>query len=312
MAFAGKRILQLILTLLLVSIFTFLAFQVIPGDPARAMLGIDAPEEAVQALRVKMGLDRPPLERFLEWFSGMLTGNPGESLRFGRPIRDLIAERIPVNLALAFLGLGMTILIGIPLGLVSARRPGGLTDRTIQGFTQLCLAVPPFLLGLLLILLFGFVLRWTEVGGFRGIEDGFFPFLGGLLLPALALGLPRAAMVASFLRGSLLAQADADYVRTAKSKGASDLRVLYRHILQNALVPVISTLGIVMAELLGGSLIVEQVFGLPGLASLLLLTINSRDFPLVQTMVVYIAAIVVFVNLLTDLLYRIVDPRIRL
>ncbi len=312
MAFAGKKALQLVLTLLLVSVLTFLAFQVIPGDPARAMLGINATDEAVEALRVQMGLDRPPLERFTTWVGGMLSGNPGDSLRFGRPIGELIGERIPVNLALAFLGLALTLLLGIPLGLAAVRRPTSLPARLVQGVTQISLAVPPFLMGLLLILLFSFVLRWTKVGEYRGIADGLLPFLGGLLVPALAISLPRSAMIASFLRSSILAQMDSDYVRTAKSKGASDTRVLYRHVLQNALIPVISTLGIIMAELLGGSLIIEQVFDLPGLASLLIMTINSRDFPLIQTMVVYIAAIVVVVNILTDLLYRVADPRIRL
>lgn len=312
MAFAGKKILQLAVTLLLVSILTFLAFQVIPGDPARAILGINASESQVEALRMRMGLDRPPLERFLEWVSGMLTGDPGFSLRYDVPISRLLSERVPVTLSLAMLGLVATLLLGLPLGLASARYPGSMSDRLIQGFCQTVLAVPPFFMGILLTLLFGFVLKWSRVGGYQDYRNGFLPFLASLLVPALALGLPRAAMIANFLRGSIISQMDTDYVRTARSKGATDSRVLYRHVFHNALIPVISTLGIIMAELLSGSLIVEQVFNLPGLGRLLIMAIGGRDFPLIQTLVVYIAAMVVLVNLLTDLLYRVVDPRIRL
>ena len=312
MAFAGKKFLQLITTLLLVSVMTFLAFQVIPGDPARLIAGINASDAQVEALRSRMGLDRPPVERFGRWMYGLVTGNPGDSLRYNRPIVDMIAERLPVTLALAGVGLLFTLALGLLLGLVSARWRGTAGDRIIQGFCQINLAVPPFFMGILLILLFSLVLQWVDVRGYRDYREGFFPFLSSLMVPGLALGLPRSAMVAGFLRSSLVSQTGLDYVRTAKSKGASDARVLYRHMFVNALVPVLSTLGIVAAELLGGSLIVEQVFGLPGLGSLLILAIGARDFPLIQTMVVYIAAVVVLVNLAIDLLYRAADPRIRL
>lgn len=311
MAFAGKKVLQLAITLLLVSILTFLALQVIPGDPARAKLGITASEAEVAALRTRWGLDRPPVERYLDWIRGMATGNPGESIQYSRPVATLIGERMPVTLTLAALGLLMTLGLGIPLGLIAVRRPGGALDRVVQAVTQVSLAVPPFFMGILLQLLFGFVLKWMRIGGYQDYRSGFLPFAASLLVPALALALPRSAMVASFLRGSLLGQLRTDYVRTAKSKGASDARVLYRHVFQNAIIPVLSTLGVITAELLGGSLIVEQVFNLPGLGRLLIMAIGSRDFPLIQTMVVYIAAMVVLVNLLTDLLYRVADPRIR-
>ncbi len=312
MAFAGKKAAQLITTLLLVSVMTFLAFQVIPGDPARLIAGIHASEEQVDALRVRMGLNHPPLQRFTRWLTGLVTGNPGNSLRYNRPISALIGERLPVTLALAAIGLLITWLLGLILGLVAARWQDRLPDRLIQMFCQFHLAIPPFFLGLLLILIFSFVLRWTGVRAYSDYRHGLLPFLRSLLIPGLALGLPRSAMVAGFLRSALVSQTRLDYVRTARSKGASDTRVLYRHMFGNALVPALSTMGIVAAELLGGSLIVEQVFGLPGIGSLLLLAIGARDFPLIQTMVVYMAAVVVLVNLAIDVLYHVVDPRIRL
>ncbi len=312
MAFAGKKVIQLITTLLLVSVMTFLAFQIIPGDPARLIAGINATEEQVEALRVRMGLNHPPLERFGRWFAGLVTGNPGDSLRYNRPITSLIGERLPVTLALAVIGLVITLLLGLSLGLAAARWQDRWPDRLIQACCQLNLAIPPFFMGILLILLFSFVLRWMGVRSYSDYRAGLLPFLRSLLVPGLALGLPRSAMVAGFLRSALVSQTRLDYVRTARSKGASDTRVLYRHMFGNALVPVLSTMGIVAAELLGGSLIVEQVFALPGMGSLLILAIGARDFPLIQTMVVYMAAVVVGVNLIIDLLYRVADPRIRL
>lgn len=311
MAYAGKKLVQLVITVFLVSVLTFAAFQLVPGDPARVKLGIQASEEQVAALRTQMGLDESVLVRYADWIKGLFTGDAGISLQYPQPVSELVAKRIPVTLTLALLGLGLTLLIGMPLGLVAARRPGGLLDRCVQAFSQFNLAVPPFFMGLLLTLLFGFVLHWTRVGQYNDYKDGYFAFAAGLLVPALALALPRAAMVSNFLRGALIGQLRSDYVRTARSKGATDRRVLYRHVFQNALIPVLSTLGIIMAELLGGSLIIEQVFNLPGIGRLLITSIGFRDFPVIQTIVVYIAAMVVMVNILIDFLYRVVDPRIR-
>ena len=310
MAFAGRKLLQLLVTVFLVSLITFAAFQIIPGDPARVILGINASEEQVAALRTEMGLDRPVPERYAGWMAGLVTGDAGQSTRYAQPVSDLIAERIPVTLTLAGLGLLMTLVIGIPLGLLAVRKPGGWADRGILAFSHVNLAIPPFVLGILLTLLFGFVLRWIQVGRYHTLEDGFLPFAADLLIPALALALPRAAMTSNFLRGALLSQLRSDYVRTARSKGASDRRILLGHVLQNAMIPVLSMLGVILAELLGGSLIIEQVFNLPGVGRLLLMAIGGRDFPLIQTIVVYIAAMVVLVNTAIDLLYRAVDPRI--
>lgn len=306
-----KKLVSLIVTLILVSLLTFLAFNVIPGDPASAMLGTQATSAQLSALRDQLGLNQPLPVRYLSWLTAFAQGNLGSSIKYSMPVSALLTDRVPVTLWLALLALLMTIVIAIPLGILSAKRPGKLVDNVISTLSQFAMAIPPFFLGMLLILLFGVLLRLITPGRYIDYKVDFAGFIGCMILPALAIALPRAAMVARFLRGAMIEQLRADYVRTARSKGMGLNLLLLRHVFKNALIPVIALLSMVVAEILAGSIIIEQVFGLPGIGRLLISAVQFRDFPLAQSMVVILAAVVVVINFLTDLGYRLIDPRLR-
>lgn len=312
MKFYLKKIITLIITLLLVSMLTFIAFQVIPGDSALSKLGVDATEEQVDALREAMGLNKSIPERYVSFVSNAIRGDFGKSTQYNQPVTQMLKERIPVTLMLAVLSFGMVLIISIPLGILSARKEGGVADRILTLLSQVCMAIPPFFLGIMLTLLFGIVLKWFVPGRYIAPDQNFLEFIKYLFYPALAVSLPKIAMTVKFLRSSILRELHLDYVRTAKSKGSSRERILWRHVLKNALIPVITFMGMVIADLLAGSIVIEQVFNLPGLGRLLVVAISNRDFNVVQAAVLYIAAIVIFVNFIVDILYQVLDPRVRI
>jgi ABC-type dipeptide/oligopeptide/nickel transport system permease component len=309
--FIGKRLFSTVLTLLLVSLLTFSAFALIPGDSALLALGIEASDEQVAALRAQMGLDRSLPWQYGAWLGKFLTGNLGNSARFrGAPVSGMILERLPVTGTLAGLALGFMFLIAVPVTLASVRKEGGILDRVLSTLTALNIALPGFFLGVLFIWIFGILFRLFVPGAYADYRQDFPAFVGYLLFPALAVALPNAAILVKFLRAQVLQQFHLDYVRSARSKGAGRRRVLYAHVLKNAAVPAITLLGMIVGETFSGSVIIEQVFTIPGIGRLLIASITSRDYSMVQTLVVYIAFIVVLANTLSDIIIRIIDPRI--
>lgn len=306
-----KKIITLIITLFLVSAAAFTTFQIIPGDPVTAALGMNYTEEAAAQMREELGLNRSIPARFASWVSGAVKGDFGTSSQFKQPVSRLIAERLPVTIWLAVLSMLLITLFSIPLGILAARKSGSAIDRLITLITQVTMAIPPFFLGILLTLVFGILLKWFTPGGFIAPEENFAGFLRYLIFPAIAVSMPKIAMVLKFLRNSVIRQMNQDYVRTARSKGNKESAVLLRHVLKNALIPVITFMALVTADVLAGSIIIEQVFNLPGLGRLLVVAISNRDYSVVQAIVLYIAFVVIFINFLVDLAYQRLDPRVR-
>lgn len=306
-----KKLGMLCATLLFISLLAFLAFTVIPGDAALSMLGVDAEEEAVAALREELGMNRPVLVRYADWLLSALRGDFGQSFQYRRPVSELIAARLPVTVTLTVNSFLLILLFSFPLGILSAWRENSVPDHVIMTGAQVGMAIPAFFLGILLSYLFGILLTWFPIGGYVSYREDFGAFWRYLLLPAVAIAIPKIAMLVRFLRNSIVAQKKQDYVRTARSKGNSEKRVLLNHVLINSVLPTITMLAMMTAEILAGSIVVEQVFNVPGLGRLLVTSISNRDYPVVQAIVVYMALVVVVMNTLADLLYRRLDPRLR-
>ncbi len=310
--FLAKRGLALVATLLVASIIVFLVMEVLPGDPALIILGTGAQDDTLAALRREMGLDRPMLERYLSWIGGLLSGQWGNSYTYGKAVLTLIGERVLVSLPLACLAILLSTAIALPLGVAAAARHGRASDTAIMGFVQLGVAVPNFWFAMLLILLFAVNLGWVPAGGFAGWDAGAGPALVSLLLPAIALALPQAAILARVTRSSVLEVMKEDYVRTARAKGLTRGQALWRHGVRNALIPVVTIMGLQFSFLLAGTIIIENVFYLPGLGRLMFQAIAQRDLVVVKDLVILLAASVILVNFLVDLSYALLDPRLRL
>lgn len=310
MKYGIKKLGTLMITLLVVSFLTFIAFEILPGDSAQSMLGMDATEEEIDALREELGYNDPVLIRYGKWISRAITGDFGISTRYQLPVDDLIKERLQVTVGLAVLSIFFIVVISVPLGVMSGKAKGSKADTIITFLTQFGMAIPPFFLGILITLIFGILLHWFMPGKMVSMEESMSGYIYYLLFPALAIAIPKIAMMIKFLRSSVLRQMNLDYVRTAKSKGCSERQVLYHHVLKNALIPVITFMAMIVAEVLAGSIVVEQVFNLPGLGRLLVVAISSRDFPVVQAIILYMTTIVLSMNMIVDLLYSVIDPRV--
>ncbi len=297
-------------TLFSVSLLIFLLLTVVPGDPARLAAGPEATPEVYESIRDKLELDHPWPVRFARWLGGLLRGNAGTSLNYDRPVSDLLTAGLSITVPLAFFALALALLIGVPLGLAAASRPGGAIDLATVGVSQLGMAIPEFWLGLLLAGIAG--LRWgiLPVVGFPGWEAPGRALLH-LLLPAVALALPRAAYLARMVRGSVADVLSEDYIRAARAKGVSGLQVVLRHALRNALVPVVTSAGLTLARLFGGALVVENVFSLPGLGLFGLVAVHARDLTLIAGIAVVTAGLMVVASFTVDLAYGVLDPRIR-
>ncbi|MCF0136549.1 MAG: ABC transporter permease [Lachnospiraceae bacterium] len=307
-----KKILTLIITLLCISFLSFAAFTLIPGDAALTKLGVDATEEQVEAMRKEMGLDRSLPERYFSWLGKALQGDFGESLKnSGTSVRELLASRLPITLTLAALSLILILALSLPLALICVRYEGSPADRLLTGLGVVTMAVPAFFLGILVTFFFGLVLRWFRPGSEVDLIQNFWGSIYYLLYPAAAVALPKVAMTVRFLKTSLLGEMEKDYVRTARAKGNGEDRVLYGHVLRNSLIPVVTFAALVAAEILSGSIVAEQVFSLNGLGRLMITSIGSRDYPVVQAIVLYITTVVVSLNTLVDILYILIDPRTR-
>lgn len=311
LAYAARRLLIVLLTLLIASAIVFFVLEIVPGDPARLMLGLNATDEAVAALREQMGLNQPVLTRYFSWLAGMARGDFGESLTYSVPVRELVGERVVVSLPLALLALALSTAIAIPVGIYTAAKHGKPADTAAMAGTQLGIAIPNFWFALLMVYVFAVTLQWVPAGGFPGWQAGVWPALQALILPAIALALPQAAILARVTRSALLETLAEDYIRTARAKGLPANIVLWRHALRNALIPVLTILGLQFAFLLAGTIIIENVFYLPGLGRLVFQAINQRDLIVVESVVVLLVATVVIVNFLVDLAYAWADPRLR-
>jgi peptide/nickel transport system permease protein len=300
------------LTLVVASLIVFLVLNVLPGDPAAVMLGLDAQPDTIAALHHKLGLDAPLPLRYLHWMFGLLSLHLGTSFTYGIPVSDLLADRLQVTLPLAALTLFLALSIGIPVGVAAAARQGRFSDAAIMATAQLTKSVPDFWLGVIFVLVFALRLHWFPAGGFPGWQGGALPALRALLLPALALALPQASILARFTRSAMITAINQDFTRTARGKGLSRAAVLWRHALPNALIPVVTVAGLLFPLLLSGTVIVENVFNIPGLGRLLLEAINQRDLIVVQDLVVILVASVVLVNFGADYLAARLDPRLRI
>nr|WP_323779869.1 ABC transporter permease [Amylibacter sp.] len=304
------RLQSLILSLIVASIVIFATVEIVPGDPASFMLGMNAQEDTVAALREQLGLNVPVWQRYLTWVGGLLSGDFGTSYTYRTPIADMIGDRLWISLPLALYALTLSTVIAFPAGILAATRRGSASDVTVMGFTQLGVAIPNFWFAMLMVLAFAINLRWFSAGGFPGWDN---PLLAmkSLTLPAISLALPQASILARVMRSALLDTLTEDYIRTARAKGLTRRQTLWRHALRNALIPVLTIIGLQFSFLIAGAIIIENVFFLPGLGRLVFQAISQRDLIVVESVVMLLVFAVILVNFAVDIAYAVVDPRLR-
>jgi peptide/nickel transport system permease protein len=310
-AIIAGRLASLIASLVVASIIIFVVLEVVPGDPAQFILGINARPDTLEALRVQLGLDGPAITRYFSWVFGMLQGDFGISYTYRVPVSELVAQRIGVSVPLALYALTLTVLIAFPAGIIAAARHNSRTDVAVMGVTQLGIAIPNFWFAILLVLVFAVSLRWFSAGGFPGWDKGFWLGMRALTLPAVALALPQASILARVMRSSLLDTLSEDYMRTARAKGLTRAQTIRRHAVRNALIPVLTIVGLQFAFLLAGGIIIEIVFFLPGVGRLIFQGIAQRDLIVVKSVIMLLVFAVIVVNFLVDMSYLVVDPRLR-
>ncbi|MBL0086897.1 MAG: ABC transporter permease [Ideonella sp.] len=313
--FLAKRIVTFVATLVIASMLVFAVLELLPGNVAQVILGDTATPESLAALQRKLGLDRAPLQRYLGWVGGLLQGHTVDSYAYGTPTAELIVERLQVTLPLALLAMGLTTVLALALGLYAASRHNRLGDVGVMALSQVGIAIPSFWFAILLILLFAVKLQWVSAGGFPGwAEDdggGLWPGLRALLLPAVALALVQAAILTRVTRSSVLEVMREDFVRTARAKGLSRRATLWKHVLRNAMIPVLTIMGLQFANLITGTIVLENVFVLPGIGRLIFQAIANRDLVVVRDVVMLLVAVVVVVNFAVDVLYALIDPRLK-
>lgn len=310
MKYMIRKLITTLVTLLAVTFFVFLSFHVISGDPATSMLGTEATPQKVEALREEMGLNDPVLVQYGSWVWNLLHGDMGTSYSYHMAVSEMVADKMPVTVALTVMAFLLMVAVSIPLGIYTAKHEGGVADRSIYVINQVIMAVPPFFSGILITLVFGRLLKLFTPGGYISYQKDFVGFIGYLFFPALAIALPKIAMAVKLLRSSVIKESRLDYVRTAYSRGNRTRDVLYHHVLKNALIPVVTFLGMALADMIAGSIIIEQVFSIPGLGRILLTSISNRDYPVVMAVIICIAVLVLAVNMAVDLIYSRIDPRI--
>jgi len=306
-----RRLFTLLATLVGASLIIFLVLDALPGNAAQMLMGADASPDAVRALTVKLGLDQPLAVRYLHWIKGLLSGDLGNSYVYGTPVASLIAERLVLTFPLAIMAMTITVTLALSAGIYTAANHNRLGDVGVMSLTQVGIALPNFWFAILLIWLFAVKLRWFSAGGFPGWGEGAALALRSLVLPALALAVVQAAILARIVRSAVLDVLREDFVRTARAKGQSPRGVLWGHVLRNAMVPVLTVMGLQFANLLTGTVVIEQVFSLPGLGRLVFQAIANRDLPVVRNVVMLLAAMVVVINFVVDVLYVVIDPRLR-
>ena len=313
--FLARHLLTLIATLLGASVVVFAMLEILPGNAAQVLMGPDADPEAVAALAEQLGLNQPALQRYAQWIQGFFTGHLGDSYAYDSPVWELIQERLALTIPLALMAMLLTTVLALLAGVYAASHHNKLGDISIMGLAQLGIAIPNFWFAILLILLFSVRLQWFSAGGFPGWSaeegGGFWPALQALLLPAISLAVVQAAILARITRSAVLEVLREDFVRTARAKGLSQRAVLWGHVLRNAMIPVITVLGLQFANLLAGTIVVENVFYLPGLGRLIFQSIANRDLIVVRNCVMLLAAMVIVVNFIVDVLYAVIDPRVK-
>ena len=309
--FAFTRLVSLSLSLIAASVVIFSFIEIIPGDPASFMLGINAQPDTIAALRDQLGLNGSIISRYFNWISGMLTGDFGISYTYRVPVSELIMARVWISLPLAIYALAISTLIAFPVGLIAAANRGRPVDLTIMGTTQLGVAIPNFWFAMILVLIFAINLRWFSAGGFPGWDQGVLLSIKSLTLPAIALALPQASILARIMRSSILDTLDQDYVRTARAKGLTRSQAIWRHALKNAMIPVLTIIGMQFSFLMAGAIIIENVFFLPGLGRLIFQGITQRDLIVVESVVMLLVFAVITVTFIVDITYAAVDPRLR-
>lgn len=306
-----RRASALAATLFVVSLLVFVVIRVLPGDPALVIMGIEGSPEAAARLREALGLNRPLLVQYADWLGRAITGDLGRSLQYDLPVSSLILSRLSVTVPLTLLASFFVIVTALPLGLLAATHHRRAGDYVVMMLSQVGFSVPSFWAGLLLILLFSVKLGWVRAGGFDGWGQGIWPAARSLLLPALALGLFQFAALARATRSAVLDVAREDFVRSARAKGVPEAAVLWKHTLRNSMIPVLTVIGIQLGQLMAGSIILESVFSLPGIGRLALGAITARDLPVVQGVGLFVASVIVMINVAVDILYGVLDPRIR-
>ena len=305
------KLITLVLLLFLVSITVFSVLFVLPGDPAQIILGINATPETLENLRSELGLNQPFMAQYLNWIGNLLSGEGNRSINYDMPVSELIVSRLKVTGPLALMAMCFAVLLSLPLGIYAAQHQNRPADVTVMFFSQIGLAVPDFWLGMLLILLMAVKIGVFSAGGFPGWDAGFWGSVKALLLPAFALGMIRASVLTRLTRSSMLEVLNEDYVRTARAKGSSERVVVYGHALRNAMIPIITIMGLQLGQLVAGAIIIENVFYLPGLGRLVFQAIGQRDLPVVRDIVLFMAAAIVIINYIVDMSYAYFDPRIR-
>lgn len=310
MKYVGKKLGAMLVTLLLISFLVFLAFDIIPGDAAMAQLGTEATPERLEALREEMGLNKPLLERYFIWLVAFLKGDFGNSYKYNMPVADMISSKLPITVIMALISFAIMVLVSLPLGIYTAKHNGKRIDRCLTVFNQIMMAVPHFFLGIIITYVFGLVLKLFVPGNYVSYEKDFGAFLSYIIFPCIAIAIPKIAMSVKLLKSSCVEEARKDYVRTAYSKGNNTSKVLYRHVLRNAMIPVVTLWGMTLADMLVGSIVIEQVFNVPGIGRILLTSISYRDYPVVQAIIVLIAVVVIVSNFCVDMVYQWIDPRI--
>ena len=307
-----KKLIRLIITLFITSFVIFLIFELVPGDPVLDKLGTRATPELVEALRIQYGLDQPFILRYLKFIGGIFTLNFGTSYSYGVPVASLLKEKIVINLFLSLTALFFVVVISFPLGIYVAKHTGGLSDKIISPLNQASMSVPSFVLGLLITFFFGIVLRWFKPGGYVSYKANFGGFLYFLIFPAFALAIPKIAMCIRLLKGNILEEAGKDYSLTAYARGNNTTGLLYRHVLKNAIMPTITFIGMIAADMICSGIVIEQVFSIPGLGQMLISSISTRDFPVVEAEVMMIALFIMLISFLTDIIHALIDPRVRI
>ena len=306
-----RRLLGTIPVMLVVAVFIFLMLRLTPSDPAAIIAGDNATTEQVAQIRGQLGLDRPMIEQFLIWSAKVLSGDFGESFFFKKTVAQLIGERIEPTLSLAFFTILIAVVVAVPLGVLAAHRHGSWIDRIVMGFSVLGFSVPVFVIGYLLIYLFAIYLNWLPVQGYQRIAEGVGGWVQRLILPSMTLSVIYIALIARMTRTSLLEVLSEDYIRTARAKGQIERKVLFRHALRNAAVPIVTVIGLGIALLIGGVVVTESVFTIPGLGRLTVDAVLARDYPTIQAVILLFSFVYVMINLAVDMLYTILDPRIR-
>lgn len=310
--YLARKLFTTFITLLLISLFTFAAFHIIPGDPALLFLGTEATAEQIEQLHQELGLNENLSTQYINWIKGMLHSDCGYSLKYKKPVTELLASRIPVTLIMATGATFVIILFGFPLGIYSAYKKNSFLSHLINVFSMITISIPEFFLSVLVIWFFGLTLHAFTPGNYVSYNKNFFEFVKFIIFPICTIAIPQIAILTKYVRSAFLEELSKPYVRTAKSKGCPPLTILFNHVLRNALVCIMPLVGMILANIFTGSIIVEQVFGIPGIGRLIISSVSARDFPLTQALVLYIAFIIVLVNLFVDIAVQIVDPRIRL